>query len=45
MELADYDIAFVHMKGRNNILAVVIFRLKNIRYIKGPNRSSKNVKH
>ena len=30
MELADYNITFVHIKGKNNVLADAISRLKTL---------------
>ena len=43
MELADYNITLIHIRGSNNISAAAISRLK-LKYIQGSNRKSKNVK-
>ena len=34
MELADYNITFVHIKGSNNILADAIYRLNTLEIYK-----------
>ena len=36
MELADYNITFVHIKGKNNVLAHTISRLKTLSIYKEP---------
>ena len=41
MELADYDIKFVHMKDKHNILADTISRLKMLNIYKEPLQNPK----
>ena len=36
MELEDYNISSVHIKGKNNVLADAIFRLKTLDIYKEP---------
>ena len=42
MELADYDITFIHIKGKNNVLADAISRLKMLDIYKEPMRIQKH---
>ena len=41
MELEDYNNAFVHIKGKNNVLADVISRLKTFNIYKEPLENQK----
>ena len=41
MELADYNIMFVHIKGKNNVLADTISRLKTLNIYKEPFENTK----
>ena len=41
MELADYNITFMHIKGKHNILADAILRLKTLNIHKEPIESQK----
>ena len=36
MELADYNITFLHIKGKNNVLVVSISMLKTLNIYKEP---------
>ena len=41
MELEDYNITFIHIKGSNNILADALSRLKMLAFYKDPIEDAK----